>query len=424
MIADSQDNAMLADDKKRQLLVVASTFPRWQRDSDPPFVFDLCRRLKDRYDIRVLAPHAAGTKKRERLGGISIERFRYCFERAETLAYAGGILNRLQQNHARYGLIPFFLLGELAATVRLLSRYGFDVINAHWLIPQGLVAVWAKKILRSSIPLVCTLHGGDVFALNGPVLTRLKRFVLAQCDAITVVSNAMREKIISIGATPSLIHVIPMGVDLVRSFVPVQNNRKPKSLLFVGRFVEKKGLRYLIEALPRVLHKHPDAHLTVVGSGPEEDRIRKRVSKLDLDRCVTFTGAVSNMLLPGLYQSADIVVFPSIRDTRGDMEGFGLVLVEALGCECCVISTDLPAVHDIIIDGKTGVLVEQKNTEQLADGIIALLDSPELRHSLGREGRRYVLNRYDWEITAGKYDTVFRQLSAKQQDRLPLRKGT
>jgi len=400
--------------EKKQLLILASTFPRWEGDTDPPFVFDLCKRIKDKYLIHVLSPHAPGTRTKEHFHGIQVERFRYFFQKWQTLAYEGGILNRLRQNHWRYALVPFFILGELVATIRLLFRERPDVINAHWLIPQGLVAVLAKSLLRSSVPLVCTLHGGDIFALNGRITTALKRFILSRVSEVIVVSQAMRKKVLSLGADVNNIHVIPMGVDLKNRFVPPLTGRREKSLLFVGRFVEKKGLRHLIEALPLVFQKHTEVKLTVVGHGPEEDAVKRLVSALNLEEKVNFLGAVENSKLPGIYQSAEVVVFPSVVDIKGDMEGFGLVMVEALGCECAVIASDLPAIHDIIIDDKTGIIVKQKNVQQIAQEIIYLLDNPDMQRSLGKEGRKYVLERYDWEITKRKYCDLFEELVHRQ----------
>jgi glycosyltransferase involved in cell wall biosynthesis len=91
------------------------------------------------------------------------------------------------------------------------------------------------------------------------------------------------------------------------------------------------------------------------------------------------------------------------------MEGFGLVMVEAMGCECVVVASDIPAVHDIIIDNQTGIIVEQKNVSQIAGKIIFLLDNPGIRNSLGKMGRKYVLERYDWKITGKKYCDLFEE---------------
>lgn len=174
--------------------------------------------------------------------------------------------------------------------------------------------------------------------------------------------------------------------------------------------MEKKGVRYLLDAMPLVLQAHPKARLTIVGQGPDEAELRGIVVSRGLQDAVRMTGAIENTGLPELYQSAEIIIFPSIVDQMGDTEGFGLVLVEALGCECAAIASNLPAVHDIIIDQQTGLFVQQKNSRQLAEKIIYLLDNPAVQQALGRAGRRYVLERYDWTITADRHCTLFDSL--------------
>ena len=112
-----------------------------------------------------------------------------------------------------------------------------------------------------------------------------------------------------------------------------------------------------------------------------------------------------------MYRTADVVVFPSVIAGGGDREGFGLVLVEALGCECATVVTDLPAMQDIIVDGKTGFVVPQKNVQKLAEKIVSLLDDPEMGRSVGKEGRRFVVERYDWDEIAKQYAALIESIT-------------
>lgn len=397
-----------ATPRKKRVLVLTSTFPRWAGDKEPPFVFELCRRLSDGYEIHVLTPHAPGAARVERIDGVKVRRFRYCFTAWETLAYEGGILARLKQNRWRYALVPCFFIGQVIALVRLLRRERFDLIHAHWLIPQGLAAVLAGRLAKSP-PLLCTSHGGDLFALKSRLAKRIKRWVMGRSAALTVVSQAMRDAVIAEGVAAHKLHVIPMGVDLTTRFIPSRQPREAKSLLFVGRLVEKKGVRYLIEALPQVLLHHPGTHLCIAGSGPEEVHLKQFVSRLGLHARVKFLGNVDNAHLPALYQRCEILVFPSIVAGSGDQEGFGLVPVEAMGCECVVIATDLPAMRDFIIDGETGAVVRQRDSQMLAEKITHLLDHPEIARSIGVRGRQFVLQRYDWSSIARHYAILIEQ---------------
>lgn len=111
-----------------------------------------------------------------------------------------------------------------------------------------------------------------------------------------------------------------------------------------------------------------------------------------------------------MYQSAGIVIFPSVVDRDGDREGFGLVLVEALGCECAVVATDLPAMKDIVEDGKTGLVVAQRSPEQIAYAVTRLANDAALRQSLATNGRNHVLKRFDWETISQNYKAIMRAL--------------
>lgn len=384
-------------------MVLTSTFPRWKDDVEPPFVYELCRRLGQDFDMHVLAPHAAGAATEENVVGMRVTRFRYFLSRWERLAYHGGILANLKQNPWRYGLIPIFLLGQLLALVRLLRRRRYDCIHAHWLIPQGLIAMAARLLVKSMPPVIVTSHGGDLFSLKGMGFHRLKCYVAMKSAAVTVVSREMRNVLREMGVDENRIQVIPMGVDLQNCFVPSDKKTLSDTLLFVGRLVEKKGLRYLIEAMPLILSRHPHAVLRIVGDGQEKEKILKRVVELGLTESVNFLGAVENNTLPEIYRFSDVVVFPSIIADDGDREGFGLVLAEALGCGCATVVTDLPAMRDIVRDGKSALVVPQKDAGQLAEKVCRLLENAELRKNLGEQGRAYVLKKFDWQLIAGQY---------------------
>jgi glycosyltransferase involved in cell wall biosynthesis len=220
----------------------------------------------------------------------------------------------------------------------------------------------------------------------------------------------MRDVLQELGIADSRINVIPMGVDLRNRFVPAVQRPASGALLFVGRLVEKKGLKYLIEALPMILEKHPNVNLRIVGDGQEKERILERLLGLGIAEHVEFFGAVANETLTEIFHSSDVVVFPSVVAGDGDREGFGLVLVEALGCECATVVTDLPAMRDIVSNGKSALVVPQKDAHFLAEKISLLIDDDGLRQSLGQQGRQYVLEKFDWEIITNQYKELIRSV--------------
>jgi glycosyltransferase involved in cell wall biosynthesis len=397
---------------RTSILVLTSTFPRWKGDVEPPFVHELARRLTGSFDVHVLAPHAPGSKRREILDGVHVHRFRYGPSILERLAYQGGILSNLKKSPALFGLVPFFLAAQLLAVIHVLMRQPIQVIHAHWIFPQGVIALLARTLTRSRAKVLCTSHGGDLYGLKGAVFSRVNKMVADACDHLTVVSHSMRVDLMKLGVESRKVSVIPMGVDLRRRFVPPSVPSRAESLLFVGRLVEKKGLRYLLEAMPEILKRFPHAHLTVVGDGPSRLELEKLASSLGLRARVRFLGALKNEELPAIYHKAGVVVFPSMVSDDGDREGFGLVLVEALGCGCACVVTDLPAMMDIVQNNRTALVVRQKKPGELADAISTMLSNAGLRSAMAAEGRNHVLKRFDWDIIAEHYrSTVLRLMT-------------
>ena len=387
------------------ILVLTSTFPRWKDDPEPAFVYELNRRLINNFDITVLAPRSTGSKNNETMAGLRIVRFPYFFRCWENFAsHQGGILSRLRVNPLNYLLVPFFLIGQLLKMLNLLRNEHFDLIHAHWIIPQGLVAAIALTLTKRKIPLVCTSHGGDLFALRGRFFYWLKNWIINRSKGLTVVSSAMKETVENMGIKPNKVRVISMGVDLKNLFVPdPQIIRNSRQLLFVGRLVEKKGLNILLKAISIVLTRYPDIRLIVAGTGPLESNLRQYCHKLNILDNVDFMGMVPQLQLPYLYQKSTMAIFPFIVDRNGDQEGLGLVVVEAMGCKCPVIASELPAIKDTIYHKKTGLFVPSGDIEQLAETIIKFIENPDILFEITANARHLVLNKFDWDVIADQY---------------------
>ncbi|MDB5973823.1 MAG: hypothetical protein JWR07_583, partial [Nevskia sp.] len=260
---------MSASDFRPSLLVLASTYPRWRGDSEPGFVHELCRRLTGSFKVIAVVPSSPSAAAHELLDGVEVFRFRYAPRRLETLVNDGGIVANLRRNPWKLMLLPSFVVGQAWLAARLFRRFRFAAVHAHWLIPQGLVAAWLCRKRRA--PFLVTSHGADLFALRGRGFEIAKRLVIRRAAALTVVSTAMRDELERLGADSSKVSVAPMGVDLRDRFTLSNTaQRSAHQILFVGRLVEKKGARYLVEAMPMVLRQHPQARLSIAGFGPEQ----------------------------------------------------------------------------------------------------------------------------------------------------------
>ncbi|MBN1572472.1 MAG: glycosyltransferase [Deltaproteobacteria bacterium] len=194
-----------------KILIVASSFPRWQGDWAGVFLLNLGRALVEiGHDVMVLAPHIGGTPKRETMCGVEVFRFRYAWpEGLETLAYGQGMINNVRKNPLRFLLIVPFVVAQ-SIHLRRMAK-GADIVNAHWLIPQGIAAVLAR------VRFVLTLHGSDVNirfrGAFGLLMRSLFRLVVRRAEAVTANSTATKERIETLAPGVD-VKVIPMGVDI------------------------------------------------------------------------------------------------------------------------------------------------------------------------------------------------------------------
>ena len=387
--------------RKKKLLVFASTFPRWREDTNPPFVYELSKRLTNDFDVSVLAPSYPGAKDFEVMDKMKVNRFHYFFKKYEKLAGSGGILPTLKKNFLFYFQVPFFLLGEYIALRKAVKEIKPDIIHAHWIIPQGWIASKIKK--KFGVPYVVTSHGSDIMGLKG--FTNIKKSTLNNAKKITVVSNAIKKEILTKidSSLKNKINVIPMGVD-TKLFNPNKKDNSLKRkyqikgpfLLFVGRLAPEKGIDLLIEAMPKVLKKVSTAKLMIIGRGTLEKELKQKVKDLDIQESIIFLGALRNNQLPKYYATADIFVCPSRR------EGSPVSYIESLACGTPIVVGDLPVSREIV--GKDRGIITNQNPEEITAKIIKVMNNKFGRIRL----RDFLIKSFDKEILKKKFIEVLR----------------
>ena len=411
-----------------RVLVVTSSFPRFPGDPSGVFILSLCKELqKLGIELEVLAPHEGGCKRHEFREGIEVFRFPYFYpHRFQRLCYGAGILKNMKGSPLAFMQPPFFILAELFYAIRISRQKKFDLVHAHWSIPQGFTGLLLREF--RGIPWVTSLHGSDVHGLNLPFFRGLNKKVILGSDACTANSRATAERAKRISGRDD-IRVIPMGVDIDffstsagRATGQKQNGRHAETILYAGRLIDVKGVEYLIRAFPSVLEKHANAKLLVVGSGPCKGDLVNVSERLHLQGRVVFQEPVSQEELARYYSTADVVVLPSVRTDEGETEGLGLVLLEAMACGVPVIGSATGGIPDIIKDGETGLLVQQKDSGDLAEKINRLLTEEELRRRLSERGRGFVREHFSWPAIAKSYLELFRSVleeKGRKGKRLP-----
>src|SRR5688572_13105772 len=369
-----------------KVLFLTSSYPRSPEDTASVFLRYLAEHLADRgLEVHVLAPAdtSSGTTFE---GKVTVHRFQYFPSRHQRLAYGSGIMSNLQRSPWLWLQVPFFVLAMAYSLLRMIGREQIHLVHAHWILPQGLIGVVAKYLRH--VPLVTTVHGADAFTLRGGLASALKRFFVAHSDAWTANTPATLCAVDPAAITPR-VHVIPMGVDTdlfasgdpagLRQHLPGQGFL----LLFVGRLVDKKGCRSLLEGfslLPPALRNRTT--LWIVGDGEQRSQLEQTTKDLGLAQKVRFWGAISNQRLPEFYAAADLFVAPSIEAASGDTEGQGVVILEAFAGRACVLATRIGGIDAVVQEDVTGGLVAFNRPRDLARAMEKLLNNPDLRARL------------------------------------------
>jgi glycosyltransferase involved in cell wall biosynthesis len=228
-----------------------------------------------------------------------------------------------------------------------------------------------------------------------PSLTPFLRWSIEASDGVTAISSATAKRVRSLADRP--VRVIPFGAALEPpTDVPIRPplaEDRPLELLFVGRLVERKGVETIVRALPRVLERR-SARLTVVGEGEWAPVIREAVARARVEPHVRMTGQIPATELERMYADADIFVLPAVIDRKGDTEGLGVVLLEAMRFGLPAIASAVGGIPDIVRDGQTGWLVEPGDPGALARRILAVADQPSTSRRVAQRGREWVAERF------------------------------
>jgi len=409
-----------------KVCILTSSFPRFAGDSAGIFIYHFVIALvKKGVEIEIICPHDSGCSFFEDRKGVKIRRFPYFFPlQYQNLAYGSGILKNIKTNICTKIQLPIFIISEIIYTLRRLMTSKPDLIHAHWSLPQGLTGIICKKVF--GIPCITTVHGSDVHGLQYPLLKALNRIVINNSDICTANSRASAKKVYTIAGREDT-QVIPMGVDtnLFSRSEKVGKIRKKYEidgdvLLFAGRLIRVKGLYYLIKALPEVLKQQPKTKLLIVGSGPEKSRLMQLSAELEIINRIVFIDEVLQEDLIPLYSMADILILPSIIDVTGETEGLGVVLLEAMACRVPVIGSNVGGIKDIIIDGETGLISEQKNSDSLAEKILQLLSDEQLRKKVIENGFKLVKEKFAWEAISDRFMNIYMEVIKKGNNDLKI----
>ena len=389
-----------------RILHVVTAFPRSPDDVIVPWLVELLKRLRAAgHEVEVFTSAYRGGGNRE-LAGIPVHRFRYFPDRWEDLTHDEAAPDRMRRS-LRYRVMPlFYVLGGLWAMWRLCRRNRYDIVHVHWPVPNALFGSVARR--GCGARLVTSWYGVELRWVKGG-LSPLRRFAvwaLRTSDQVVAISSYTAREIAELSPVP--VRVIPytLGFGDADERSVAAPARDHLEVLFVGRLVERKGVRYLIDAV-RTLAPRRAVHLTIIGDGPERPALASQVQAAGLDGAVDLRGRVSDAELRQAYAAASVFVLPAIVDSRGDTEGLGVVLLEAMSYGVPVVGSRLGGITDIVVDGESGLLVEPSDPAALAGALERLAGDPALARRLGAAGRQRVADQFSWRAILAAWQECY-----------------
>ena len=396
-----------------QLLFLTQTYPRFEGDTAGPFIRDLARGLVRGGDrVTVLTPHAEGVAAAWDDGGVEVVSFRYAPERREVLGYGRSLEADERVKGAAALAAPLYALAARRAVRRQLGRRRFDLVHAHWIVPNGIVAAAAGPLAREKrTPLAIGLHGSDVFLAEKAGVRTFARWALSRARLLTGCSPELVDRVRALGFPAERSRVIPYGVD-VAAFSPAPERRPlwrrrlgvPNGaplLLGVGRMATKKGFQVLIEVLPALLAEFPELRVVLAGGGDLLEPFREAVRPWE--GRVHLPGPVLRDTLPDLYRAADLFVLPAVHDGKGNVDGLPNVILEAMASGLPVVASGISGIPLAVEDGRTGLLVPERDPAALLGALRRLLADPAAARSMGERGRRKAEAELTWDAVAARY---------------------
>ena len=305
-----------------------------------------------------------------------------------------------------YAVMPlFFLVGGMWRAWQLARRERYDIVHVHWPMPMALLG-WAVQRARQ-IPMVTTFYGIELRWVQSrlPFLRWLIRWAARASAQVIAISTYTARELRKFADVP--IEVIPYTAELAPpSSTGERSSASERSILFVGRLIERKGVAHLIRSLGTVRQTMP-ARLVVVGEGPERVALERLAHETKLADHVEFRGRVTDEALCDAYAAANVFVLPSVLDARQDTEGLGVVLLEAMNYSVPVIASDIGGITDIVQHERTGLLVPPGDETALANALTRVLSDLTLARALGGAGRRLLRETFSWDRIVDRWEAVY-----------------
>lgn len=364
--------------------------------------------------VKVLVPHAEDVAGRWDDDGVEVESFRYAPEAWELLGYSRSLERDESPRPGALAVTPLYLRAARRALKREVRNGDYDVVQAHWVVPNGLLLPAVAGLVATAVG----LHGSDVFIAEKTGVAAWARRALRSVDVLTGCSPELVERVCALGFPSDRSWVIPYGVD-VEQFHPSAGEDGEAArwrtelgipetatvLLSVGRMVSKKGYQHLVPVLAHLLGQASDLHLVFAGGGDLLEELRDGAAEF-ADR-VHFPGIVYRDRLPALYRAADYFVLPAVHDAKGNVDGLPNVILEAMASGLPVVASAISGIPLAVEDGENGRLVPEGDPAALVEALAELALDSDLRRAMGESSRSRAEDNHTWDTIAGRYRQAY-----------------
>ncbi len=417
----------------KKVLVIGSVYPRFHEDAEVPWLRASVAHLRATgVDVQVLAPTYKGLKSHE-IDGVKVNRFRYAPKDWEMLTHEEGAPSKMASKPWLQLLAIPYIISGFFRCLNLCRKWKPDVIHAHWPFPHAFIALGAAKLFR--IPLVLNFHGAELLLIRKKKWVKpFLKFAISQAQAVFANSSFTASKIKALrnvdvewspyGTTLGSCHCEEHGDEAIQGNAiqshPVDGKFK---ILFVGRHIERKGICYLIEAA-KYLPKDK-FEIRIVGVGDLTEELKQQAHQVATsDEAITgneyggpcdiiFTGKLSPEALEAEYRNANVFTLPAIVDSKGDTEGLGVVLIEAMELNLPIVASNVGGIPDVVVDNVSGLLVPEKNPEALADAFKRLAADPALVANLLSGARKRINDCFTWDGIIERQIAVYNKVCKK-----------
>jgi phosphatidyl-myo-inositol dimannoside synthase len=397
-----------------KVCIVSHSYPRFQGDWRSNFIESLASAYaRNGAEVTVLTAYTPEWNRPSiDPAGVKIVTYKYApLSSWHTIGYGHSMIGDLEMNPVDVLLAPSMVCMGALKLASLLRQERFDLIHAHWAVPNALIGLAGRMLAGSKARIFASFPGSDVAVITrlgwlGRVILR----IIERADYLSCDGPDLGEDLEKAGLDPRRMDYVIYGVDekaihfSERARADLRRELQIAEdqivLLMIGRFVAKKGFSTGFEALNYIRQGRQSVKMIVVGDGPLKEEYLRILGKDGTTPYVHFVGAIPTQELHKYYSACDIFLMPS---RRLPSHGLNVVVPEAMACARPIVASDVGGNKLVILPGVNGYLHEENNPRQLAEFALQLAADPALRQKMGQESLRLVRERFNWDAIACHY---------------------